>query len=67
MNEEKTQQNETYVTRRIGNTIYKVKVCFSDTEKESMEEKILRMIRNEVLSDGSKGAIMEAPQMSRPA
>ena len=29
------------LTRRIGGTTYKVKVVFSDTEKETMEDKIL--------------------------
>ena len=38
--------NFSYMIRRIGGTTYKVKVVFSDTEKETMEDKILRMIRN---------------------
>ena len=46
--------NFSYMTRRIGGTTYKVKVVFSDTEKETMEDKILRMIRNE--ADSLKGA-----------
>ena len=50
---------------RIGGTTYKVRVAFSETAAETMEEKILRMIRNEgVTNDGTYG-IMEAPQMSR--
>ena len=40
--------NFSYMTRRIGGTTYKVKVVFSDTEKETMEIK-LRMIRNETV------------------
>ena len=39
--------NFSYMTRRIDGTTYKVKVIFSDTEKEIMEDKVLRMIRNE--------------------
>ena len=35
------QQNYYYINRRIGSTNYKVKVYFSDTERETMEEKIL--------------------------
>ena len=42
--------NFSYMTRRIGGTTYKVKVVFSDTEKETMEDKILRMIRNETVT-----------------
>ena len=57
--------NFSYMTRRIGGTTYKVKVVFSDTEKETMEDKILRIVRNDmVTSDGTCG-IMETPQMSR--
>ena len=61
---EQTQQ-EQFIIRRIGGTTYKVRVAFSETAAETMEEKILRMIRNErVTNDGTCG-IMEAPQMSR--
>ena len=57
--------NFSYMTRHIGGTTYKVKVVFSDTEKETMEDKILRIVRNDmVTSDGTYG-IMETPQMSR--
>ena len=50
--------NFSYMTRRIGGTTYKVKVVFSDTEKETMEDKILRMIRNEtVITGGTCGII----------
>ena len=57
--------NCSYLTRRIGTTTYKVKVIFNDTEQETMEDKILRLIRNEtVTKDGTYG-IMSSPQMSR--
>ena len=58
-------QEYRYLTRRIGSTIYKVKVAFSGTEAEQMEEKILRMIRNEAMEIGEKSGIMETPLMSR--
>ena len=61
-------KNETskfsYVIRRIGGTTYKVKVVFSDTEKETMEDKILRMIRNETVTTGGTCGIIDSPQMS---
>ena len=61
---EQTQQ-EQFIIHRIGGTTYKVRVAFSETAAETMEEKILRMIRNEgVTNDGTCG-IMETPQMSR--
>mgnify|MGYP001071694360 FL=1 len=57
--------NYSYMTRRIGGTTYKVKVVFNDSEGETLEDKILRIIRNEtVTSDGTYG-IIESPQMSR--
>lgn len=57
--------NFSYMTRRIGGTTYKVKVVFSDTEKETMEDKILRMIRNETVTTGGTCGIIDSPQMSR--
>ena len=58
-------QEYRYLTRRIGSTIYKVKVAFSGSEAEPMEDKILRMIRNEAMEIGEKSGIMETPLMSR--
>lgn len=40
-----------YMIRRIGGTTYKVRVAFSESGKETMEDKILRMIRNEVVTN----------------
>ena len=57
--------NFSYMTRRIGGTTYKVKVVFSDTEKETMEDKILRIVRNNMVTNDGTCGIMEAPQMSR--
>lgn len=54
-----------YMTRRIGGTIYKIKVVFSDSEQETMEDKILRMIRNEGITTGGTCDTMNTPQMSR--
>ena len=57
--------NYSYMTRRIGGTTYRVKVVFNDSEGETLEDKIFRIIRNEtVTSDGTCG-IIESPQMSR--
>lgn len=35
------------MTRRIDATTYKIKVVFNDTSTETMEDKILRIIRRE--------------------
>ena len=58
-------RNFSYMTRRIGGTTYMVKVVFSDTEHETMEGKILRIVRNEALDNDGKCDIMGVPQMSR--
>ena len=65
MNEMKTNQNFQYITRRIGATTFKVKVVFNDTGQETMEDKILRIVRNEVMETGDFCGIMGTPQMSR--
>lgn len=54
-----------YMTRWIGGTIYKVRVCFSETAQETLEDKILRMIRNETVTNAGTCDIMKPPQMSR--
>jgi hypothetical protein len=33
--------------KRIGNTTYRVKVHFSQTSKETMSDKVLRLIKND--------------------
>ena len=48
-------------TRRVGKTTFRVRVFHSENASETMEEKILRIIRNY----GEECGIMEVPQMSR--
>ena len=58
-------KQEQFIIRRIGGTTYKVRVVFKENGGETMEDKILRIVRNDmVTSDGTYG-IMKAPQMSR--
>ena len=54
-----------YMIRRIGGTTYKVRVAFNENGKETMEDKILRMIRNEAVTSDGTYDIMDVPQMSR--
>ena len=61
---EQTKQ-EQFIIHRIGGTTYKVRGAFSETAAEAMEEKILRMIRNEGVTNDGTRAITAAPQMSR--
>ena len=55
------------VRKQIGKTTYIVRVHFSETAKETMEDKILRLIRNDGLAMGGECGIMEGSQMSRPS
>lgn len=61
------QKNTGFLIRRIGNTTYKVQIHFNETAKETMEDKILRLIRNDGLANQPECGIMELPQMSRPS
>ncbi len=61
----KNENNFFYMIRRIGATTYKVKVVFQDDGAETMEDKILRIIRNSADTGGGKYDIINAPQMSR--
>jgi hypothetical protein len=42
-------------TRRIGNTVYRVNVHSSVTSKETMSEKIIRLVINEVINPSKNG------------
>jgi len=67
------------IRRKIGNTVYRVSVHFSDTSKERMEDKILRMASNDVsglsnisanttknsLKNDIKCGILDLPQTGR--
>jgi len=44
-------------TTRIGHMTYRVGVHFSGTSRETMDEKIIRLIRNEPALRGSKKVV----------
>ena len=56
--------NYTTMIRLIGSTTYKVKVYFKDSG-ETMEDKILRIVRNEAFKNDEACGIINLPQMSR--
>ena len=58
-------KNFAYTTHRIGGTTYKVKVVFNESGTETMEDKILRIIRNDLLENREICDIINVPQMSR--
>ena len=39
-----------HFTKRIGNTTFRVNVHFNDTSRETINDKILRLIKNEAIS-----------------
>jgi len=45
-------RNIPQMTKKVGNTTYEVHIHFSETSKETMTDKVLRLIRNEVISNG---------------
>lgn len=47
---ENYEQQPMRLTRRIGQTTYQVSVHFSETSKETMGDKIIRLIKNETQS-----------------
>ena len=56
-----------FLPRHMGKPTYKVRVSLSEPAEETMEDKILRLIRNDGLANQPECGIMELPQMSRPS
>ena len=54
MGNEKEKQGFYMINRRIGSTIYRVRVYGSETATETMEDKILRLICNDGLANPSR-------------
>ena len=63
MAENESRKDYVTLTRRVGNTNYKVRVHFNG--EKTMEDKILRMIQRDALNHPTDCAIMDTPQMSR--
>ena len=51
-------------TKRIGSTVYNVGLYFNENATETMEDKILRLIKNE-WNCSQKNGIIELPQTGR--
>lgn len=52
--------------RRIGGTLFVVRVYTGSGYADTPEEKISRLICNEVMTGGGNCGMMETPQMSQP-
>ena len=62
---EETKSAAFSMRRRIGQTYYTVNVRFGDQAKQTMEDKLLHLIRNETVDFDENCGIMTLPQMSR--
>jgi hypothetical protein len=63
-NEVYTRAEPIFMRKQIGSTVYQVNVGFNPEAKETVEEKILRLIKND-LTGGFKRGIMRLPQTVR--
>ena len=54
------------IYRRIGSTTYKLRVHFSDTAQETMNDKILHLIQHEAVTNAADCGTMNIPQMTQP-
>ncbi len=60
-----TENNRNILIRRIGSTTYKVRAFFKEDGTDTMEDKILQMIRREGLASPPDCGMMNVPQMDR--
>lgn len=63
-----TEENEysMYLTQRIGNTTYRVKVIASEKSTGSLEDALLRLVRNRALAFDGRYGIINTPQGGHP-
>jgi len=54
------------IYRRIGSTTYEVRVHFSDTAQETINDKILHLIQHEAVTNATDCGTMNIPQMTQP-
>ena len=53
MSKTRTPEGEGFISKKIGNTVYRVSVHFSGTSSERIEDKILRLAKRDT-SDSEK-------------
>ena len=52
--------------RRIGGTLFKVRVYTGSGYADTPDEKVSRLICNEMMTGGGNCGMMDSPQMSQP-
>ena len=60
-----TENSSNILIRRIGSTTYKVRAFFKEDGADTMEDKILQIIRREGLASPPDCGMMSVPQMNR--
>ena len=55
-----------FFCRRIGGTLFKVRVYTGSEYADTPDEKISRLILNEMVTGGESYVKMDSPQMSQP-
>ena len=62
---EKSNAQSSRFCKRIGSTLYEVNVYFNEAAKESLDDKIFRLISNDTLKKGEKYGNIEMLQTER--
>ena len=60
-----TKNTSATMIRRIGSTVFKVNIFTKEDGSETMEDKILQLIRREGLASPPECGMMNVPQMNR--
>jgi len=60
-----TKNTSATMTRRIGSTVFKVNIFTKEDGADTMEDKILQLIRREGLASPPDCGMMNVPQMNR--
>ena len=60
-----TTSTSVTMTRRIGNTVFKVNVFTQKDGTDTIEDKILRLIQREELASPADCGMISVPQMNR--
>ena len=60
-----TKNTSATMIRRIGSTVFKVNIFTKEDGSETMEDKIIRLIRREGLASPPDCGMMNMPQMNR--
>lgn len=55
-----------YLTQRIGHTTYRVKVVVNESDTQTLEDTLLRLVCHDTLANGGDCGIMTLPQEGHP-